>query len=179
MMSGMPLETCWAFNKFCNNKFYYKIASCWLFLLIQISSSQHFALPPICVKIFHSQYYLVTMVIQTQSLRSQIYIYIYTHTHTHTHTYSAQYKGAGRAKEIKKNRKTVNTTYHENLPACLRFASLATDSFPFMVIIICVINMLCWNQQVQIFNSTSLFSWIRPPTSNPHPSCLTKLHVHK
>ena len=33
-MSGMPLETCWAFNKFCNNKFYYKVASCWLFLLI-------------------------------------------------------------------------------------------------------------------------------------------------
>jgi len=35
MMSGMPLETCSAFNKFWNNKFYYKVASCWLFLLIQ------------------------------------------------------------------------------------------------------------------------------------------------
>jgi hypothetical protein len=34
MMSGMPLETCWAFNKLWNNKFYYKVASCWLFLLI-------------------------------------------------------------------------------------------------------------------------------------------------
>jgi len=34
IMSSMPLETCWAFNKFCNNKFYYKVASCWLFLLI-------------------------------------------------------------------------------------------------------------------------------------------------
>ena len=34
MMSGMPLETCWAFNKFWNNKFYYKAASYWLFLLI-------------------------------------------------------------------------------------------------------------------------------------------------
>jgi len=34
MMSGMPLETCWVFNKFWNNKFYYKVASCWLFLLI-------------------------------------------------------------------------------------------------------------------------------------------------
>jgi len=34
MMSGMSLETCWAFNKFWNNKFYYKVASCWLFLLI-------------------------------------------------------------------------------------------------------------------------------------------------
>jgi len=33
-MSSMPLETCWAFNKFWNNKFYYKVASCWLFLLI-------------------------------------------------------------------------------------------------------------------------------------------------
>jgi hypothetical protein len=34
MMSGMPLEICWAFNKFWNNKFYYKVASCWLFLPI-------------------------------------------------------------------------------------------------------------------------------------------------
>ena len=33
MMSGMPLETCWAFNKCWNNKFYYNVASCWLFLL--------------------------------------------------------------------------------------------------------------------------------------------------
>jgi hypothetical protein len=35
MMSGMPLETCWAFNKRWNNKFYYKVASSWLFLLIR------------------------------------------------------------------------------------------------------------------------------------------------
>jgi hypothetical protein len=34
MMSGMPLETFSAFNKRWNNKFYYKLASCWLFLLI-------------------------------------------------------------------------------------------------------------------------------------------------
>jgi hypothetical protein len=25
MMSGMPIETCWAFNKLLNNKFYYKL----------------------------------------------------------------------------------------------------------------------------------------------------------
>jgi len=31
-MSGVPLETCWAFNERWNNKFYYKVASCWLFL---------------------------------------------------------------------------------------------------------------------------------------------------
>jgi hypothetical protein len=30
-MSGVPLETCWAFNKLGNNKFYYKAASCWYF----------------------------------------------------------------------------------------------------------------------------------------------------
>ena len=33
MMSGMPLETCWAFNERWDNEFYYKVASCWLFLL--------------------------------------------------------------------------------------------------------------------------------------------------
>jgi len=31
MMSGVPLEKCWAFNKLWNNKFYYKAASCWYF----------------------------------------------------------------------------------------------------------------------------------------------------
>jgi len=31
MMSGVSLETCWAFNKLWNNKFYYKTASCWHF----------------------------------------------------------------------------------------------------------------------------------------------------
>jgi len=33
MMSGMPLEKCWAFNERWNNKFYYKVAYCWLLLL--------------------------------------------------------------------------------------------------------------------------------------------------
>jgi len=37
MMCGVPLETSWAFNKRWNNKFYYKVASCWLFLPIQFS----------------------------------------------------------------------------------------------------------------------------------------------
>jgi len=31
MMSGVPPETCRAFNKLWNNKFYYKAASCWCF----------------------------------------------------------------------------------------------------------------------------------------------------
>jgi hypothetical protein len=31
MMSGVSLETCWAFNKHWNNKFYHKAASCWYF----------------------------------------------------------------------------------------------------------------------------------------------------
>jgi len=38
MMSGMPLKTCSAFNKRLNNKFYYKVASCWLFPLIQLEN---------------------------------------------------------------------------------------------------------------------------------------------
>jgi len=35
MMRGVPLETCWAFNERWNNKFCYKVASCWLFPLKQ------------------------------------------------------------------------------------------------------------------------------------------------
>jgi hypothetical protein len=33
MMSGVPLETCWAVNECWNNIFRYKVASCWLFIL--------------------------------------------------------------------------------------------------------------------------------------------------
>ena len=40
MMSGMPLETCWAFNKLWNNKFYYKAASCWYFYWVNSSFSR-------------------------------------------------------------------------------------------------------------------------------------------
>jgi len=31
MMCDVPLETCWAFKKLWNIKFYYKAASCWYF----------------------------------------------------------------------------------------------------------------------------------------------------
>ena len=31
-MSGVSLETCWAIKKHWNNKFYYTVAFCWLFL---------------------------------------------------------------------------------------------------------------------------------------------------
>jgi len=36
IMSGIPLETCSAFNKRWINKFYYKVASCWLFLMSHV-----------------------------------------------------------------------------------------------------------------------------------------------
>ena len=58
MMSGMPLETCWAFNEQWNNKFYYKVASCWLFLLSH-TTSMNIKLITILNKIFfQSLYYL-------------------------------------------------------------------------------------------------------------------------
>jgi hypothetical protein len=38
MMSGVPLETCWACNERWNNKFYYMDASCWLFFLSYLSN---------------------------------------------------------------------------------------------------------------------------------------------
>ena len=47
LMSGMPLETCRAFNKFWNDKFYYKVVSCWLFLLIHIRNCQFTGAQPL------------------------------------------------------------------------------------------------------------------------------------
>ena len=41
MMSGMPLETSWAFNQLWNNKFYYKAASCWYFYWVIYDARIH------------------------------------------------------------------------------------------------------------------------------------------
>ena len=41
MMSGVPLETCWAFNKLWNNKFHYKAASCWYFYWVIYDARIH------------------------------------------------------------------------------------------------------------------------------------------
>jgi hypothetical protein len=52
MMSGMPLETRWAFNERWNNKFYYMVASCWLFLL-----NRHYPLNRwLCMPQWQSEY---------------------------------------------------------------------------------------------------------------------------
>jgi len=41
MMSGVPLKTCWAFKKLWNNKFYYKVASCWYFYWVIYDARIH------------------------------------------------------------------------------------------------------------------------------------------
>jgi hypothetical protein len=41
MMSGVPLETCWGFNKLWNNKFYYIAASCWYFYCVIYDARIH------------------------------------------------------------------------------------------------------------------------------------------
>jgi len=41
MVSGVPHETCWAFRKFWNNKFYYKVASCWYFYRVIYDARIH------------------------------------------------------------------------------------------------------------------------------------------
>jgi len=41
MMSGVPLETFWAFKKLWNNKLYYKAASCWYFYWVIYNARIH------------------------------------------------------------------------------------------------------------------------------------------
>jgi hypothetical protein len=41
MMSGVPFETCRAFTKLWNNKFYYKAASCWHFYWVIYDARIH------------------------------------------------------------------------------------------------------------------------------------------
>jgi len=41
MISGVPLEAYWAFNKLWNNKFYYKAAHCWYFYWVIYDARIH------------------------------------------------------------------------------------------------------------------------------------------
>ena len=54
--------------------------------------------PPICVRMIHSQRYLVATVIHIQSVHSQMCVY--TYLYIYTHTCPSQYGDDGRAKEI-------------------------------------------------------------------------------
>ena len=74
-----------------------------------VKSSLHFAPLPICVKLFHSQCYLVATVIHIQSLHSQIGVCI-----------NIFFRGAGWAKEIKKKKigREVKGACQGNLSAC-------------------------------------------------------------
>jgi len=89
MMSGMPLEICWAFNKRWNNKFYYKVTSCWLFLLIHTTmqgsvniNSLNAELNPICclLALLGARHFLHVSSIRVKSLTLRLlmfYMYIY------------------------------------------------------------------------------------------------------
>jgi hypothetical protein len=50
MMSGLFLEKCWAFNERWNNKFYYKVAYCWLFPLSHTTMHGFMNIKPIVTK---------------------------------------------------------------------------------------------------------------------------------
>jgi hypothetical protein len=49
MMSGVSLETCWAFNERWNNKFYYKVTSCWLFILSHTTMHGSMNIKHLCI----------------------------------------------------------------------------------------------------------------------------------
>jgi len=44
----------------------------------EVRSSQHFTPLPICLKMFHSQYYLVATILEIQFLHSQICVCVHT-----------------------------------------------------------------------------------------------------
>jgi hypothetical protein len=51
-MRGVSLETCWEVKKHWNNKFYYTVASCWLFpndLCYDARIHEHQILSPVCL----------------------------------------------------------------------------------------------------------------------------------
>ena len=71
MMSGIPLETCWAFNERWNNKFCYKVASCWFFYWIIIRCTDPWILN---LKIIMQYLYCVPNKERYKNLFSQIQI---------------------------------------------------------------------------------------------------------
>ena len=96
MMSGMPLETCWVFYKFWNNKLYYKAASFWLFLLIHTAmhgsmnikskrSSEIFTKETDWLSFW---YLMVEKVLQFELLLDNQWRNATRHTHTHKHIHN-------------------------------------------------------------------------------------------
>jgi len=73
MMSGVPLEPCLAFKKLWNNKFYYKVASCWLFLLIH--TAMHGSMNIKFKSITYSERVFVAVAIQN-AMRRRCYVVI-------------------------------------------------------------------------------------------------------
>jgi hypothetical protein len=79
MMSGVPLETCWALNERWNNKFCYKVASCWLFLLNQMcftSINYDGFIPPIKNKIKFKTKFSRQILIQKLDAKSHLILSI-------------------------------------------------------------------------------------------------------
>ena len=71
MMSGMPLETCRAFNERWNNKFYYKVASCWLFLQSLTDWSEEDKQGEVEVEREHTQSHSSSMVGDSEQVKRQ------------------------------------------------------------------------------------------------------------
>ena len=67
MMSGMPLETCCAFNERWNNKFYYKVASYWLFLLSHTTMHGSMNVKLLCLITNNWMNYMVSGVAEVSS----------------------------------------------------------------------------------------------------------------
>jgi hypothetical protein len=90
MMSGVSLETCWAIRKQRNDKFYYTVASCWLFLYDLYYEA----------RIHEHQGYRPWCSLRTVSQATQIPV-IYINgwrAHTHTHTHNSRYTSTSHRK---------------------------------------------------------------------------------
>jgi hypothetical protein len=75
MMGGMPLETCWAFNKLWNNKFYYKAASCWYFYWVIYDARIHeYQIYSLVFQVLHtcSVFYSSNSTFQHRAVRSKL-----------------------------------------------------------------------------------------------------------
>jgi hypothetical protein len=72
IMSGVPLETCWAFNERWNNKFYYKVASCWLFHLSHTAMHGSMNIKFVCVDYCTACLFYMSLILNKSTQRLPI-----------------------------------------------------------------------------------------------------------
>ena len=148
MMSGVPFETCWAFNKLWNNKFYYKAASCWYFYWV---NNGYFAWRPMYIYDNTSLVLRRMTYVSDKSCRENKTTH-FRHHHHHHHVY----EGLGVFPVPWSSRWNWSLHLFLGRPMCLRPFGLYCNAC-FGILFVSILCMCCSHFSWYCFVSFTIF----------------------